>query len=67
MHDDDLTPESDLTDPQYWEEVLGTTDAEQTPLADEWTAEEQADWDAAFYAAYPEFSLANPTYHFTTT
>ncbi len=60
MDNDDYTYERDLTDPAYWEEVLETKGIEL-----DWTAEQQAEWDAMFYAIQPDAKPLNDD--FTTT
>lgn len=56
----DMTELADLTDPMYWGEVF-----EVTAIETEWTAEQQAEWDAIYYALDPAAVPLNDD--FTTT
>jgi len=57
---DDMTELTDLTDPAFWGDVIETAAIEH-----EWTAEQQAEWDATFYAMEPYLTPLNDD--FTTT
>jgi hypothetical protein len=57
---DDMTDQADLTDPAFWGDVIQTIELER-----DWSAHQQAEWDAAFYALEPYLTPLNED--FTTT
>jgi hypothetical protein len=50
----EMTELADLTDPTYWGEVIETAAIEM-----DWTAEQQAEWDAIYYALDPAATPLN--------
>jgi len=60
---DEITELTDLTDPTYWGDII-----EIAAIECDWTAQQQAEWDAMYYALLPDTNPTKPLNDdFTTT